>query len=62
MTYKTSPELSGAVQARLAYLRRKKALLDDLIQSLERYSVQELPALEAHEKTEESAPRMAGAA
>jgi hypothetical protein len=62
MTYKTSPELSGAVWARLAYLRRRKALLDDLIQSLERYSVHELRAPEAHEKTKEIAPRMAGAA
>ena len=62
MTHKTSPEVAGAVRARLAYLRRRKALLDDLIQSLERYSVHELPVVEAHEKTEEISPQMAGAA
>jgi hypothetical protein len=38
-----SPEATGAIQARLAYLRLRKAALDDLIQSLERYSVYELP-------------------
>lgn len=62
MTHKPSPKVAGAVQARLAYLRRRKALLDDLIQSLERYSVHELPVVEAHEKAKGIAPRMAGAA
>jgi hypothetical protein len=38
-----SPEAPGAIQARLAYLRLRKAALDELILSLERYSVYELP-------------------
>ena len=38
-----SPEPSGAIQARLAYLQLRKAALDDLIHSLERYLVYELP-------------------
>jgi hypothetical protein len=38
-----SPESPGAIQARLAYLRLRKAALDDLILSLERYLVYELP-------------------
>jgi len=38
-----SPDSLGAIQARLAYLRLRKAALDELILSLERYSVYELP-------------------
>jgi hypothetical protein len=38
-----SPESPGAIQAKLAYLRLRKAALDELILSLERYSVYELP-------------------
>ena len=38
-----SPEAPGAIQARLAYLRLRKAALDELILSLERYAVYELP-------------------
>jgi hypothetical protein len=38
-----SPETPGAIQAKLAYLRLRKAALDELILSLERYSVYELP-------------------
>ncbi len=38
-----SPEAPGAIQARLAYLRLRKAALDELILGLERYSVYELP-------------------
>ena len=38
-----SPEAPGAIQAKLAYLRLRKAALDELILSLERYSVYELP-------------------
>ena len=38
-----SPEASGAIRARLAYLRNRKAALDELILSLERYAVYELP-------------------
>jgi hypothetical protein len=37
-----SPEAPGAIQAKLAYLRLRKAALDELILSLERYSVYEL--------------------
>ena len=38
-----SPDAPGAIQAKLAYLRLRKAALDELILSLERYSVYELP-------------------
>jgi hypothetical protein len=38
-----SPEAPGAIQARLVYLRLRKAALDELILALERYSVYELP-------------------
>ena len=38
-----SPDAPGAIQAKLAYLRLRKAALDDLIVSLERYSVYQLP-------------------
>jgi hypothetical protein len=38
-----SPDAPGAIQAKLAYLRLRKAALDELINSLERYSVYEIP-------------------
>ena len=38
-----SPDAPGAIQAKLAYLRLRKAALDELILSLERYSVYEIP-------------------
>jgi hypothetical protein len=38
-----SPEAPGAIQARLGYLRLRKAALDELILSLERYLIYELP-------------------
>jgi len=38
-----SPDAPGAILAKLAYLRLRKAALDDLILSLERYLVYELP-------------------
>ena len=37
------PDVPGAILAKLAYLRLRKAALDELILSLERYSVYELP-------------------
>jgi hypothetical protein len=40
---KTSPETSGAIRARLADLRSRKAALDDAIASLERYAVYAMP-------------------
>ena len=40
---KTSPETSGAIQARLADLRYRKAVLDEVIASLERYTVYAAP-------------------
>ena len=40
---KTSPETSGAIQARLADLRSRKAALDEVIASLERYAIYALP-------------------
>jgi len=36
---KTSPETCGAIQARLADLRNRKAALDEAITSLERYAI-----------------------
>jgi hypothetical protein len=41
MTY--SPDIPGAIQARLVYLRLRKTALDELILALERYSVYEIP-------------------
>jgi hypothetical protein len=63
MTY--SPEAPGAIQTRLAYLRLRKAALDDLILSLERYSIYQIhtpekPKLGPQPQTR--APRLAGAA
>jgi hypothetical protein len=63
MTY--SPEASGAIQARLAYLRLRKAALDELILSLERYSVYQLPKpqkLRRGPQSQTRATRLAGAA
>jgi hypothetical protein len=62
MFHRTSPEVAGAVQARLAYLRHRKVVLDDLIRSLERYAVPEPSALQVNEKTKEIRPRLAGVA
>jgi len=39
MTRKTSPEVPGAIRARLAYLRRRRAALDKLIHCMERYEL-----------------------
>lgn len=39
MIRKTSPEAPGAIRARLAYLRSRKAALDELIHCLERYEL-----------------------
>ena len=39
---KTSPETSGAIQARLTDLRNRKAALDEAIASLERYAAYSL--------------------
>jgi hypothetical protein len=44
MMRKTSPEAPGAIRARLAYLRSRKAVLDDLIQCMERYELYLSPA------------------
>ena len=63
MTY--SPEAPGAIQARLAYLRLRKAALDELILSLERYSVYQIPVSRKpkfERQPQERAPRLAGAA
>ena len=37
------PDSPGAILAKLAYLRFRKAALDELILSLERYAVYQLP-------------------
>ena len=43
MLPKTSPEPSGAIRARLTDLRKRKAALDEVIASLERYAVYAMP-------------------
>jgi hypothetical protein len=60
-----SPEAPGAIQARLAYLRLRKAALDELILSLERYSVYEIPTPKKgrpEPQCQVRVPRLAGAA
>ena len=60
-----SPDSSGAIQARLAYLRLRKEALDDLIQSLERYSAFEIPIRKKarpEQFRQVTTPRLAGAA
>jgi hypothetical protein len=44
MMPKTSPEAPGAIRARLAYLRSRKAALDELIRCMERYELNFSPA------------------
>jgi hypothetical protein len=44
MKRKTSPEVPGAIRARLARLRSRKAVLDELIQCMERYELYLSPA------------------
>jgi hypothetical protein len=51
----TSPETSGAIRARLADLRNRKAALDEAIASLERYAVYATPPAEM---TPEKAPKV----
>ncbi len=60
MTHKPSLEVAGAVQARLVYLRRRKALLDELIRCLEKHPPQPLQ-IEAPKPPDECA-RAAGTA
>lgn len=60
-----SPDAPGAIQVRLAYLRLRKAALDELILSLERYSVYELPTarkVKSELRRPVRATRLAGAA
>lgn len=71
---KTSPEAPGAIRARLAYLRRRKAALNELIHCMERYESYLSPACQpparprliksAHFKSLHQPPlrRLAGAA
>ena len=56
-----SPEAPGDIQARLAYLLLRKAALDELILSLERYSVYEVPGPRKI-KSESERPLLVGAA
>jgi hypothetical protein len=60
-----SPEAPGAIQARLTYLRLRKAALDELILSLERYLVYQLPTpkkVQSAPQTRVGVSRLAGAA
>jgi hypothetical protein len=43
MISKYSPGAPGAIQAKLQHLRNRRQALDELILSMERYSVYELP-------------------
>jgi len=43
MMPKTSPQVSGAIRARLAYLHTRKAALDELIHCMERYELYASP-------------------
>jgi hypothetical protein len=43
MLPKNTPETLVAIQVKLAYLRNRKRVLNDLIACLERYSVHEVP-------------------
>jgi hypothetical protein len=52
----------NGVQAKLAYLRRRKAVLDDLIRLLEGSTVLLLASSQVNEKTKEMGPPRAGAA
>jgi hypothetical protein len=61
MNHRISPEVAGAVQARLIYLRRRKAVLDELIRCLELYTIPELSAPHTEKKKEENRPPMVGA-
>lgn len=38
-----TPETPGAIRVRLTHLRDRKTVLDELIRSLERYAVYQLP-------------------
>ena len=60
--YESSPEAVGAVQARLAYLRRRKGALDDLISCLESYAASPPAVLEVNEEAEKIATPLAGSA
>jgi hypothetical protein len=62
MTHRASPEVVNGVQAKLAYLRRRKAVLDDLIRLLEGSTVLLLASSQVNEKTKEMGPPRAGAA
>ena len=42
----SSPEMSGAIRARLTDLRNRKAALDEVIASLERYAIYAMPPSE----------------
>jgi hypothetical protein len=61
MNHRIYPEVAGAVQARLAYLRRRKAILDEMIRCLELYAIPELAVPQQDKNTEESRPPMVGA-
>jgi hypothetical protein len=54
--------VAGAVRARFTDLRRRKTLLDELIQLLERHPIHEPHALESHDKAKEIDHQRAGAA
>ena len=59
------PDAPGAILAKLAYLRLRKAALDELIMSLERYMVYELPParkIRAESANPAQVRRLAGAA
>lgn len=45
MVRNNTPETLAAIQARLAHLRKRKRAIDQLIRSLERYSIYDVPVV-----------------
>jgi hypothetical protein len=64
MVQKKAPQIPGAIQVRLAHLQDRKAALDTLIASLERYAVYQIPVRKppASERVVRAGRRLAGAA
>jgi hypothetical protein len=67
MLPKSTPETPAAIQARLAHLRNRKRVVDELIRCLEQYRVYQLPLEPARRKSakpwmETRDGRLAGAA
>ncbi len=65
MVKKSSPDTSGAIQARIAYLLNRRAALDELILCMERYTAQQVTWRRrplGTVRADDTAGRLAGAA